>query len=200
MKTTPETVFLVRHGITEWNDSRRRQGRLDSPLTEAGMRQAQQSALRLTTLCVDALFTSPLGRARVTAAVLAERLDLEPVVVDDLQEMDHGDMSGLTSAEIEDAHPGALERRRADLYHWRFPNGESYSDADVRAVRAIATIGDSGAQRPVIVAHEMVARMLLRVLLDLQVEDALSLQHPHDVIYEVDVGARSLRAIQVGPT
>jgi probable phosphoglycerate mutase len=51
------------------------------------------------------------------------------------------------------------------------------------------------ANRPLIVSHEMVGRMLLRHLLDLSPRDALDRHHPHDVVYEVRPHTRSIREL-----
>jgi broad specificity phosphatase PhoE len=189
-------VFLVRHAKTDWNRTDRRQGRLDSPLTSEGIAENHRFAAVVAGLPVDGVFSSPLGRAAATAGVLARDVNLEVVLIDKLHEIDHGEMSGLTDEEIERTHPGELARRYEDLYRWRFPGGESYADADIRAAAALQEISDQGARRPLVVSHEMVGRMVLRNLLQLEPDDALKLRHPHDVIYQVDVAVRRLTEIR----
>ena len=83
----------------------RRQGRLDSPLTENGWRHAETVAGLSAALGADSVFSSPLGRARVTADVVGSRLSLPVVVVSDLAEIDHGRVSspGSPIEEIETA-------------------------------------------------------------------------------------------------
>jgi broad specificity phosphatase PhoE len=176
---TFDVVYLARHGQTEWNVAGRRQGRLDSPLTALGVRQAQLNASLLRLHSIDAVVTSPLGRARRTADVFGEALGLPVQVVDDLAEVDHGEWSGLTSAEIDGRWPGQRAVREQAKYTFRFPGGESYADAEVRAARALAAIG---VPRPLIVSHEMIGRLLLP---QLGVPDALSTRQPSDVIYQV---------------
>ena len=68
--------LVVRHGETEWNRMGRRQGQLDSPLTEDGWRHAESVADLCVVLDADAVFSSPLGRARATADVVGSRLSL----------------------------------------------------------------------------------------------------------------------------
>jgi broad specificity phosphatase PhoE len=175
------TVFyLARHGQTEWNVAGRRQGRLDSPLTPLGRVQAERNAVLLAGHGFDAVFSSPLGRAHSTARVLAR--DSPVQLLEDLSEVDHGLWSGLTSAEIDAGWPEARKERARDKYAFRFPQGESYADAEVRAGRALAVVRESGAERALVVSHEMVGRMLLR---QLGVVDALSLAQPSDVVYRV---------------
>ncbi len=185
-------VILIRHGETEWNRVRRRQGQLDSPLTAAGRSQAMEAASLCGGLGIDHIFTSPLGRARETAAIVSSVLQQPVTVVNDLTEVHHGDFAGLTNNEIEGRHPGELVRRRQDLYRWTFPSGESYADADVRAARALQHVRQPGLVTPLIVAHEMIGRMLLRSLLDLDVDDALALTLPHGTVFEVELGERRL--------
>jgi broad specificity phosphatase PhoE len=187
-----EEVYLVRHGETEWNQTGRRQGQLDSPLSESGMMEVQRTAQRIESLPVDGVFSSPLGRAISTAQTYAHALDQAITAVDDLKELDHGDMAGMTNEEIERAFPGELVRRSRDKYQWRFPNGESYADADLRAASALRLVAESGSSRPLIVTHEMIARMLLRNLLTLEPKEALTLGLLHSVIYRVHVESKTV--------
>lgn len=186
-----ERVYLVRHGETEWNVQGRPQGQLDSPLTPTGIAQARRHAVTLRREAVDAIFTSPLGRARTTADIIADELGLGVVVIDDLAEVDHGHFAGLSNEDIELRYPGALARRAADKYRWRFPGGESYADAEVRAGRALAVVRGYAARRPALVAHAMIGRMLQRHLLGLRPEEALALRQANDVIIVVDPRART---------
>jgi broad specificity phosphatase PhoE len=191
-------VFLARHGETEWNRAGRRQGQLDSPLTPEGRAEVQRMAERLRAPgAIDAIFSSPIGRALTTAQLYADALGLTVVVVDELAEIHHGDTAGLRADEIEEAFPGALAARAADKYRWCFPGGESYADGDVRAAAALRVLTSSGAERPLVVSHEMIERMLLRHLLDLSPAEALAYGHPHGVVYRVDVAARSLDEIRL---
>jgi probable phosphoglycerate mutase len=145
---------------------------------------------------IGGVFTSPLGRAVATAEIYAAALGLPVVVIDDLVEIHHGAMAGLRGDEVETAFPGAMARRAEDKYRWRFPEGESYADGDVRAAAALAMIAASGAARPLVVSHEMMGRMLLRNLLGTSLEEALASGHPHGVLYRVDVARRTLDEVR----
>jgi broad specificity phosphatase PhoE len=89
-------LWLVRHGESTWNSVRRFQGGLDPPLSPRGVLQARALATGLASTRFDALYTSPLSRARDTAAACADALGLAPVAVDDLREVGLGDWEGLT--------------------------------------------------------------------------------------------------------
>lgn len=180
-----EKVFIVRHGQSEWNVEGRRQGQLDSPLTDSGRCSAQAVGSILSKLDADALFSSPLGRAWQTAQIIDALLGLGVQSEPGLSEIDHGELAGLTDDEIVRSNPGLLAERRSRLYDWRFPGGESYSDGDIRAAAALRRIEAAPARRPVLVTHEMIARMLLRNLLGLDSEDALGRSFAQGAVHQV---------------
>lgn len=88
--------WLVRHGESTWNSAGRFQGALDAPLSPRGQAQAAALAAGLAGVRFDALYTSPLIRARDTAAACGTALGMAPVPVDDLREIGLGDWEGLT--------------------------------------------------------------------------------------------------------
>jgi probable phosphoglycerate mutase len=183
-----DRVYIVRHGETEWNLLGRRQGQLDSPLTERGRCQAQSAAAQIPVGSADGLFSSPLGRSIYTARVIAETLELKTTVIEELAEVHHGRFAGLTNAEIEELFPGELSRRQLIKYRWQFPYGESYEQAAGRAARALRRISSGGVRRPILVTHEMIGRMLLKELLDLDPDDALLASVPHGEAVLVERG------------
>jgi broad specificity phosphatase PhoE len=192
-------VFVARHGQTEWNELGRRQGQFDSPLTSLGEQQAQLLARAVAELPgLDGIFSSPLQRALRTAALCSEALSLPVMVIEELAEVHHGVMAGLTASEVDERFPGEMNRRDHDKYRWRFPGGESYADADARAAGAIEEIACYGVRFPLIVSHEMIGRMLMRHLLGAAPAAVLAWKHPHDVIYKIDPAQRARTAIQVG--
>ncbi len=180
-------VYLARHGETRWNTLGRRQGRADSPLTSRGRRQAHLNAESLRGSGIGMVFTSPLGRAADTARIAADALGTDVMALDDLSELDHGEFTGWTLEEMTSRFPEEMARRLEDRYNWSFPGGESYRDVDHRADLALRAIHQhAGTAAILVVAHEMMNRMLLRHLLDLTPAEGLALGHPHDVVYVVD--------------
>jgi probable phosphoglycerate mutase len=188
----PERLLLARHGQTHWNLEHRLQGQLDSPLTDEGLRQAKAVAERVVGSGVAMVFTSPLGRALQTAVVIAERLGVDVVAVDELADVHQGDMAGLTWDEIDIEHPGARADRAANRYGWAFPGGESYAQARARARRALSACGWASSGVPLLVGHEMIGRMLRAELRGLDGPSALALRHPHDVVFEITNGVERI--------
>jgi broad specificity phosphatase PhoE len=96
------TVYLARHGETEWSKSARHTGRTDLPLTPAGEASARRLGERLRGTNFATVLTSPLIRARRTAELAGFSPEIEP----DLREWDYGNYEGKTSAEIRAGRPG----------------------------------------------------------------------------------------------
>jgi broad specificity phosphatase PhoE len=105
------SLLVIRHGQSLWNVDERWQGRANIALSELGVRQAYAAADALGAF--DLIASSQLDRARDTAGIIAERLGIGPVVVDErIQETDIGPWEGLTRPEIESRWPGYMESFR----------------------------------------------------------------------------------------
>jgi probable phosphoglycerate mutase len=87
-------LTLVRHGTTEWIEQGRLHGVSDAPLSLRGQQEAKLAAQALASQHFDAFYTSPLGRARETAAIIGQAIGLEPIPLDGLREMNFGWLEG----------------------------------------------------------------------------------------------------------
>ena len=132
------SVWLVRHGATEWSEAGRHTGRTDIPLTAAGEESARELAPVLSDHCFQLVLTSPLQRARTTA-ILAGFADAEPD--EDLVEWGYGDYEGVTTPAIRESVPGWT------VWTHPCPGGESADDVARRLGRVVdrlhAVDGDS---------------------------------------------------------
>lgn len=88
------TLYLVRHGETEWNKSSIVMGHLDSPLTEAGLEQAKATAQKLKDIHFDAIFCSDLHRAQKTAEIIKLERQLTIQTSKALRERTYGSWEG----------------------------------------------------------------------------------------------------------
>lgn len=137
----PLRLLLVRHGQSEANAARRMQGRLDSPLTERGRRQARAIARRVArTETLDALYASPLKRALETAEAIAVETAARPVLLRDLMETDIGAATGLTWVEFQEKWPEHAARVNAGAPDAAWPGGESRRGLAERAARVMDDI------------------------------------------------------------
>jgi probable phosphoglycerate mutase len=126
------TVWLARHGATEWSANGRHTGRTDLPLTPEGEGAARRLGERLRGRTFARVFTSPLRRARQTAelAGFGAQAQIDP----DLAEWDYGDYEGRRTAEIQAERPGW------QLFTDGAPGGESPEQVGARADRVIARL------------------------------------------------------------
>jgi probable phosphoglycerate mutase len=113
--TDVPTVYLARHGETEWSKAGRHTGRTDLPLTAKGEDDARRIGARLAGVSFAHVLSSPLQRARRTA----ELAGFAPVIDPGLVEWDYGEYEGLRTAEIRDRRPNW------DLFRDGCPGGES---------------------------------------------------------------------------
>ena len=89
-----KTLILVRHGSTKAVDQKIIQGRADNPLNENGLRQIGETADYLKAVPARHLYSSPLKRCLQTAQAIAANLNLEPIPLAGLKEMDFGLLEG----------------------------------------------------------------------------------------------------------
>ncbi len=95
-------IYLIRHGQTDWNLQGRFQGREDIALNEYGILQAQECGNAIKGEQFKAVITSPLSRARKTAEIIADRLSIDQVIIDEaITERDFSKVSGMTPKERE---------------------------------------------------------------------------------------------------
>jgi broad specificity phosphatase PhoE len=155
------TVFLVRHGVTEWDQEGRVQGQRDLPLVEAGILQAEAAAELLSDQPIVDVLCSPLIRCVSTAERIAAKHRLQPARDMRLTEFQVGPWAGMTHEEV--ARDPLYQRFIADPLSEEIPGGETLRDildrglqAMEQAMRAVQA-GDSIA----IVTHAGIIRVLL---------------------------------------
>ena len=156
------TILLVRHGQTNANAGGFYMGWSDEDLNELGYTQARRLSVRLASLPIASIYTSPLRRAYTTAAILAKPHKLELKVLDDLIEIQLGDWQGLHMDEIKRRWPELWQQSRTDPSELTLPNGESYRQVTERAVRAFETVvGANQGKQAAIVTHEVIVKVLI---------------------------------------
>jgi broad specificity phosphatase PhoE len=132
------TVYLARHGESDWNVERRWQGHADRPLTDRGREQARLLAKRLADVKLEAVYASDLRRAWETAQAVAATRGLEVVRLPELREVDVGSWSGYTRDECAERFPETFARWQQGGSGW--DDGESYEEMGERIIEAIRTI------------------------------------------------------------
>lgn len=155
-------IYLVRHGETDWNSSRRLQGLSDVGLNALGVMQAVKLARQFRGLRISAIITSPLSRARVTAMRIRGLQQVPLIAENDLREIDHGHWTGMTPQEIAQT---CSEERVPWMYEpdsFRPRSGERLRSVYRRAGRVLARVlGMDFRDDVVIVSHGVVNAVLL---------------------------------------
>lgn len=142
-------IFFVRHGQTQWNELGKFQGSKDSPLTSAGIVQAEKLCLKFKkdNLIFDKVYASPLGRAYDTAKIVTDNnYPIEPI--DELKEISVGDMEGVPFTEFQKLFPNEYYNffNSPENYDPLNINGESFSSLIDRVEMGLNKIVNSNSE------------------------------------------------------
>lgn len=91
-------LYIMRHGITEWNKLHKLQGQTDIPLNEEGKAMARKAAEEYKDIHFDVCYCSPLVRAKETAQILLNGRDIQIITDDRLKEMSFGSYEGIANS------------------------------------------------------------------------------------------------------
>jgi len=161
------SLTLVRHGTTEWIEQGRLHGILDAPLSARGRQESELAATALAAMHFDALYTSPLGRARETAATIGRSIGLDPVPVEGLREMDFGWLEGGRLFNFTRDNPLQRSLRSAWISLIVQLSGEARPRFGARVVATARELaGRHPGQRILAVIHMAVRNNLLARLVD----------------------------------
>jgi broad specificity phosphatase PhoE len=174
MFTTPSPdlpacrVHLVRHGTTLLNRQNRYRGRIDVPLDQGGWQDAWAAAAELEHAGLEAVYASPLRRARDTARVIADAAGIEQVLdMPGLVNLDYGVWEGLTSDEAAARDAEAYAGYTAYAPDAACPGGEAL---DVAAARTLAALHMLALLHPggtvAAVSHAAIVRLAITAVTD----------------------------------
>lgn len=180
-------LLLVRHAPTPETGSKLTGRAPGVSLHAAGMEVAQHAASRLTKAKVAAIYTSPIARTAETAAVIGEAVGRTPRTHEGLVEIDFGTWTGRTLAQLRRTKLWATVQSNPSRA--RFPSGESFSEAQLRAVAACESIAEAHKRTTaVLVSHADVIKLVLSFYL------GQSLDH----FQRIGITPGSISALRVG--
>jgi probable phosphomutase (TIGR03848 family) len=157
-------------------------------LSSEGLREAEALAQRLEGWPIQALYSSPLERARGTAAPIAARLRLEVQIVDELNEVEFGEWTNRTLVDLHQLE----EWRRFNSFRSgsRIPDGESMIEVQGRMLRLIERLCALYPKQTVaLVSHGDVIKTTLAYYLGL----------PLDLFQRIELSPASLSVVRAGP-
>ena len=165
------------------------QGQLDSALDELGVEQSQTNGRLLAGFGIDALYASPLERARQSAEIINRRLNLSVRYDARIKEWDCGDWSGYLYEEVQTRWAAEWAALQADRFHYRGPNCENYPDMIERAAPFLREAMAEPARSIAIVSHGVIGRVMVAILLGLDESATLAFRQPNEVLYRVTLDA-----------
>jgi|SRR6516165_10850943 probable phosphoglycerate mutase len=195
-------IILVRHGHVEGISPERFRGRADLMLTAEGLRQAEATARRIQVGWTPvAVYASPLGRCRATAAAIARPFGLSPVTLNALVDIDYGKWQGLTPEEARARWPDAADTWYRAPDWAAIPGGETLQQVLARTIAALReVIGRHPDGTAVLVGHDSVNRVMLLHTLGLPLSRYWRLGQDPCAINEVEFSAVGFTVLSMNET
>ncbi|SMF32499.1 probable phosphoglycerate mutase [Tistlia consotensis] len=188
-----EAIYLLRHGETVWNRTRRIQGQLDAPLTRLGTEQAWAMGESLRPLLGGErpnLQVSTLGRCRQSAALVCEAAGLDfdsAEFLPELMELHFGAWQGLRKPDLRRQQPELWARREADRWSFAPEGGESYAKASRRIADWLERIR-SLPGIVVVVLHGGTSMLARGLYAGLAPAEIVTQDFPQDAFYRLAAG------------
>jgi len=167
------TLYLTRHGQTEWNLAQKMQGHQGSPLTQHGVQQAKWLGERLSTVPFDAIYCSSSPRAITTAGIISGNRSTEIVKLDALKEINMGLWEGQHIKHITQDFPTQY-RQFFNEPHLYQPTGlgETYHELMNRALPAIQDIlTKHQGQQILVVTHRITLKAMMSYFMKKQLHE-----------------------------
>jgi probable phosphoglycerate mutase len=185
------TVLLVRHAQTNSNLSGFYMGWSNEDLNDVGYKQARRLSSRLASLPIASVYSSPLRRVFATSEIICEPLNLEPIVLDELIEIQLGDWQGLLMDEIKRRWPELWQQWRNDPSGMTIPNGESLEGVTERAILALQRmVAANRDQHIIIVTHDVIVKVSVAHILGVS----------NSIYRKFEIGNASLSVIRISDT
>ena len=164
-------LLLVRHGDTEFNDSRRFMGYSDIELSPGGRQQIERLRDYLAGDAIEAVYASDLRRTMTTAEILVTGRGLQVVPCPELRELNYGICEGMTFGEIGRDYPDVAKQCIDFTPELEFPEGETFTAFAGRVIRFLKRVEDGKHAGPVlVVSHNGPIKVLICHLLGISME------------------------------
>lgn len=184
----PVNLILVRHGETEFNRQRLILGRGPEPLNATGQAQALAAAVAVSRNAPFVLYSSPIVRTIQTAEAIASECSVAFAPMPGLEEIDAGDLEGLTGSQLQEQYPDVMRGWRNDPASAKMPNGESLGDVQNRTWAVINDIAQRHEDDTVVVVtHNFPIQAILCKALGMPLNNFRQLRVDLGSITQMDV-------------
>lgn len=165
------TIYLIRHGETDWNREQKYQGQQDIPLNSTGIKQAQLIAESLNGHHFSALYSSDLTRALQTAQEIAKKVKLSIITHAALREINQGDWEGKYIKDVLATSGDEVRAVYQNPYTSRKPGGESIAEVAERMYAYLDRLAETHDQQTIIVvSHGLAIATVLCKVRDIPLE------------------------------
>jgi probable phosphoglycerate mutase len=158
-------IILARHGETEWNVKDIFRGLADIALSNNGLKQAEKLARYLSSRKIEAVYSSPLQRARQTAELIARHHRLDVLVTPGLIDVNYGEWQGLLATQVQEKYPELYTLWSNQPQRVRIPGGDRLSQVRRRSRAVVAEVINKYSGTVVLVSHRAVNQVLICALL-----------------------------------
>jgi len=180
-------IYVARHGETSWNAENRIQGRSDPGLSARGRAHSLELLDRIKHQPISTIYTSTLKRSFETAQPIADFLNLPIHKQPELDEMSFGMWEGKIFTDLNQLGKKEWEEFRANRFTYRKHGGENYSDVATRLKPFAERILRIHAEEEIlVVGHRNANRMLIAMLVDYPLQEALRIEQGHDCVYVIE--------------
>lgn len=194
------TLYITRHGQTEWNIQQRIQGWFDSPLTAHGQKQSMALCKRLSRTPFIAAYSSPSGRALDTAKFILDGHQTPLFIKPGIKEINVAEWQGMTLPAITEKYPEQYDHYFHHPEQFRSEEGENFYDVLERAQKVIESIITKYDEddNVLIVTHSVVKHVLINAFANKTMEhlwDAPSIEGTSLTIVRYEKGTYTIQTI-----
>jgi broad specificity phosphatase PhoE len=175
------TLYITRHGETEWNREKRMQGWLDSNLTENGIKNAVSLGERLKETELTAIFSSPSGRTKATTSLIRGERDIPVIYEENLKEIKLGEWEGKTHSSIKEMYQAQYESFWKAPHQYTSVGGETFEETRARAIQVLNRIKKEYVSGNIlIVTHSVLIKCLYSFFRNTSIETLWDPPYMHD--------------------
>lgn len=181
-------LYLIRHGITEYNVLGKYQGISDNSLNEIGINQSKNLVHYFNHIHLDKIYVSKLRRTFETAQYFAGVKSIQPEILNDIEELNGGFFEGKEDSELIERYAEEVHNLRTNLPAFKAPNGETAKQVYNRVSKAIVAIVNQNKGKTIaIVSHGIVLQLFISYILKIPFDDIKAIKLENASVSKINV-------------
>ncbi|MFH0971339.1 MAG: histidine phosphatase family protein [Candidatus Micrarchaeota archaeon] len=195
-------LLLIRHGLTPMNIDNRIQGSIETTLTKHGLKQARDLARRLKDEKIDAIYSSTMQRAIMTAnEVLKYHPRLKLKTFEGLMERDFGEFEGLHYGHAKKREPRLLANVNFTDFDYVPKDGESWEHVRKRSMTVINHLLRIHKDDTIaVIAHGGTNRVIIATLIGLPLNSIPVFKQHNACVNVIDINGKKVRLVLLNDT